>query len=106
MGSKPKPSSATSREPDQKLTIEELDAMLGGRMPFKSKNPPSETSLKSFTMPLDHQQPSGSINESFIEDEKITSKDKTRRDATHILENLLHYDQAYEEDLPFIKLFQ
>ena len=80
MGSKAKPSSATSREKDRKLTIEELDRMLVGRMPFKSKKPPSETPLKLFSTPLDHQQPprtleSGSINESLIEDETPTTKD-------------------------------
>ena len=41
-----------------------------------------------------------------MEDVPSTSRDKTRRGAVHILENLLDYDPNYEEDLPFIQLFQ
>ena len=105
MVSKSKPSSATSREPDRKLTIEELDRLLGGHLPFKSKKLPSKTPLKLFSTPLDHQQPSESINNSLIEDDALASKDKTRKDTTHILDNLLDCDPEDEEDLAFAKAF-
>ena len=105
MVSKTKPSSATSREPDRKLTIEELDRLLGGRMPFKIKKPPSKTPLKLFSTPLDHQQPSESINNSLIEDDALASKVKTRKDATHVLDNLFDCDPEDEEDSAFVEAF-
>ena len=45
------------------------------------------------------------IEENLTEGTSSHSRDRTRRDATHILENLLECDPDYEEDLPLIKLF-
>ena len=71
---------------------------------------PSEPSLKLFSTSSDHQQPlimleSGSIDERIAEDVSPTSKDKTRRDATHILDNLFDCDPEDEEDSAFAKAF-
>ena len=41
-----------------------------------------------------------------MEDVPHTSSGKTRRDDTHILENILDHDPEDEEDSPFIQFFQ
>ena len=56
MGSKTKPSSATSRVPNRKPTAEELESYLGGH-PSTSEKPRSTTSFELFPAPLDYQQP-------------------------------------------------
>ena len=49
---------------------------------------------------------SRSIEESPMEDVPSTSKENTRRDAIHILENLLDYGPEDKDDSPFFQLFQ
>ena len=47
-----------------------------------------------------------SIEEIPTEDVPSTSRDKTRRDATHVLENILDCDPEDKHDSPLIQLFQ
>ena len=49
---------------------------------------------------------SRSTEESLTKDILSTSSDKTRRDATHILENLLNHDLMDEECSAFMQVFQ
>ena len=49
---------------------------------------------------------SRSIEEIPMEGVPSTSSDKTRRDATHILENFLGYDLENEEDKTFIQVLK
>ena len=44
--------------------------------------------------------------ENFREDALSSSSDKAKRDATHVLENTLDYDQEDEEDSTFMQVFQ
>ena len=49
---------------------------------------------------------SRSTEKRLIEDVLSDSSDKTRRDATHMLENLLYCDSEYEEDSAFMQVFK